>query len=152
MTELQQQAISIQILVLSKYRVTLAGTNTIAYDINEDFNNDTLIVELSTDGGSTYTTLASYGNNSDGSYSHNITTQLASPASNTFVLRFRSQYNNATDDAFFDNVVITLTAPPPPSCTPSGSTAGVEYEDQFDCQVYTTQLLMALLTGRVRRG
>lgn len=114
-----------------------AGTNTIAYDINEDFNNDTLIVELSTDGGSTYTTLASYGNNSDGSYSHNITTQLASPASTTFVLRFRSQYNNANDDAFFDNVVITLTAPPPPSCTPSGSTAGVEYEDQFDCQVYT---------------
>lgn len=134
--EIQGNARSIERAFDVTAYVGSTGTNTIAYVINEDFNNDTLIVELSTDGGSNFSTLASHGNNSDGSYSQDITTQLASPASNTFVLRFRSQYNNANDDAFFDNVVITLTAPPPPSCTPSGSTAGVEYEDQFDCQEY----------------
>ena len=115
------------------------STGTIVYTIDEDFNSasDFLIVELSTNGGSSYSQLRQIGNGQDGTYTDTITSLLSTGTPTTFILRFRSVYNNTNDDAFVDNVVITLTAPPPPSCSASGSTAGVEYEDQFDCQDYT---------------
>jgi hypothetical protein len=89
------------------------STGTIVYTIDEDFNSasDFLIVELSTNGGSSYSQLRQIGNGQDGTYTDTITSLLSTGTPTTFILRFRSVYNNTNDDAFVDNVVITLTAP-----------------------------------------
>ncbi len=92
--------------------LTGAGTATLSFDwetVGLD-NNEDLSVQISNNGGASYTTLATLGGTATGSFSQNI---LAYASSNT-TIRFINTGNSweSGEYVYIDNVTITANFPP----------------------------------------
>ena len=99
-----------------------AGAKRLSFDVNNSAGSDSLVVQLSTDGGQTFSRLAGYGVTGAGFVSQvvNITSTSA-----TAVIRFRGRGDYGSNDIGLDNIVLQSATGclTPANLTVTGTTA-----------------------------
>jgi len=97
--------------------MSATGSKVIAFDHINPSGTDSLFVDLSTNGGTTFTQLAGYGV----ATAWTTRTLISTAAASNAVLRFRARSDFGNDDIGIDSLRISVSSCPPVAGTPAAS-------------------------------